>query len=94
MTRAGVPVMVAPPVTVAEPETTNEALAAAAALLGQTGDLANETASWIAPCVWVGDGSAPAERTPCLIGAFDELAARVRVREIARDVRYVFVAKP
>ena len=28
------------------------------------------------------------------VGAFKELAARVPVREIARDVRYVFVAKP
>jgi hypothetical protein len=55
-------------------ETRNEALAAASVLLPHAGDLANDFASWIAPCVWAGGGSA---RTAFLIGSFDELAQAI-----------------
>jgi len=54
--------------------TRNEALAAASVLLADAGDLASDSASWIAPCVWAAGGSAPNARTVVLIGSFDELA--------------------
>lgn len=58
-------------------ETTNEALAAASVLLREAGDFANDSASWIAPCVWAGGGSDPNARTALLIGSFDELAQAI-----------------
>ena len=57
--------------------TRNEALAAASALLPHAGDLATDSASWIAPCVWAGGGSVPNARTAVLIGSFDELAQAI-----------------
>jgi hypothetical protein len=58
-------------------ETKNEALAAASVLLRDASDLADDSASWIAPCVWGGGGSAPKARTAVLIGSFDELAQTI-----------------
>jgi len=57
--------------------TRNEALAAAEGFLADAGDLAGDSASWIAPCVWAGGGSAPNARTVVLIGSFDELAQAI-----------------
>ena len=58
-------------------ETRTEALTAASVLLAHAGDLANDSASWIAPCVWAGGGSAPTARTAVLIGSFDEIAQAI-----------------
>src|SRR6185295_9651374 len=58
-------------------ETRNEALAAASVLFPHAGVLLNDSASWIAPCVWAGDGSAPNAPTAVLIGSFDELAQAI-----------------
>jgi hypothetical protein len=55
-------------------ETRNEALAEAARLFPDAGDLANDSASWASTCVWTGGGSAPHARTVVLIGSFDEVA--------------------
>jgi hypothetical protein len=58
-------------------ETASEALAAASDLLPDAGDLANDSASWIAPWVWGGGGAAPNARTVFLIGSFDEVAQAI-----------------
>jgi hypothetical protein len=58
-------------------ETRNEALAVASDLLPHAGDLANDSASWIAPWVWAGGGSVPSARTVFLIGSFDEVAQAI-----------------
>ena len=55
-------------------ETRDEALAVAARLLPDAGDLASDSASWASPCVWTGGGSAPHAPSAVVIGSFEEVA--------------------
>ncbi len=59
-------------------ETRCEALDAASSLFDHTVDLASDSASWTAPCVWADGGHTPGVRTVVLIGSFDELAETIR----------------
>ena len=58
-------------------ETRDEALAAAARLLPDAGELANDSESWASTSVWAGGGVAPHARTAVLIGSFTEVAEMI-----------------
>src|SRR5262249_46248997 len=64
-------------------ETRNDALAAAAVLIHDAGDLAADSASWTAPCLWSGARSAGGARPAFRIGSFNELAQAIRRYERA-----------